>query len=57
MNVEQIIEMLTEQEAHLFTSLSNAKLVFGEDSEAFKVARARWSTTYELLKKIQYENN
>lgn len=57
MNVEQIIEMLTEQEAHLFTSLSNAKLVFGEDSEAFKVARARWATTYELLKKIQNENN
>lgn len=57
MNVEQIIEMLTEQEAHLFTSLSNAKIVFGEDSEAFKVARARWSTTYELLKKIQNENN
>lgn len=56
MHAEQIIEMLTEQEAHLFTSLSNAKLVFGEDSEAFKVARARWSTTYELLKKIQYEN-
>lgn len=56
MTTQQIIEMLTEQEAHLFTSLSNAKLVFGEDSEAFKVARARWSTTYELLKTIQNEN-
>jgi len=57
MNKEQILELLTEQEAHLFTSVTNAKLVFGEDSEAFKVARARWSTTYELLKKIQNENN
>ena len=56
MTTQQIIEMLTEKEAHLFTSLSNAKLVFGEDSEAFKVARARWSITYELLKTIQNEN-
>lgn len=57
MTTQQIIEMLMIQEEQLFTSLSNAKLVFGEDSEAFKVARARWSTTYELLKTIQNENN
>jgi|LakMenEpi03Aug12_release.lakeMendotaPanAssembly.Ray.scaffolds.fasta_scaffold217202_2 hypothetical protein len=56
MTTQQIITMLMLQEEELFSALTNAKLVFGEDSEAFKVARARWSTTYEILKSIQNEN-
>lgn len=56
MTTQQIIEMLMLKEEELYSALTNAKLVFGEDSEAFKVARARWSTTYELLKTIQNEN-
>ena len=56
MTTQKIIEMLMLQEEDLFSALTNAKLVFGEDSEAFKVARARWSTTYEILKSIQNEN-
>lgn len=56
MTTQRIIEMLMLQEEQLYSALTNAKLVFGEDSEAFKVARARWSTTYEILKSIQNEN-
>lgn len=56
MTTNEIITMLMLQEEELFSALTNAKLVFGEESEAFKVARARWSTTYEILKSIQNEN-
>ena len=53
MTTEQILEMLMVKEDALYQALVNAKLVFGEDSEAAKLARARWNTTYEILKTIQ----
>lgn len=56
MKTQEIILMLTQQEQELFEMLQNAKLVFGEDSESAKIARARWSTTNEILKTIQNEN-
>lgn len=57
MNVEQIIEMLKDEESKLWVALKNSELIFGMEHEAFKLARARWATTLEILKRIENENN
>lgn len=57
MNKKQIIKMLTIQEKQLWDVLQSAILVFGDDHEATKMSRARWSTTHEILKSIENENN
>jgi len=57
MTKKQIIKMLTIQEKQLWDVLQSAILVFGDDHEATKMSRARWSTTHEILKSIENENN
>lgn len=57
MNKEQILELIRSQEENLYQAASNAKLVFGDGSQAHKLACARWNTMYELLRTIENENN
>lgn len=53
---DKIIQMLKDEESKLWVSLKNSELVFGREHEATKMARARWSTTLEILKRIENEN-
>ena len=53
---DKIIQMLKDEESKLWVALKNSELIFGREHEATKMARARWSTTLEILTKIQNDN-
>lgn len=53
---EQLITMLYQEAEKLWKALENAKVVYGEDYEATKLARARWSTAVTLISLIKHEN-
>lgn len=56
MTPNEIITMLDAEQAKLYEALQNAKLVFGADSEAAKLARARWVTAVDMLNLINSKN-
>lgn len=56
MTTNEIILMIDAEQAKLYEALQNAKLVFGEDSEAAKLARARWVTATDMLNLINSKN-
>ena len=53
---EQLIKMLDQEADKLWEALENAKVVYGEDYEATKLARARWNTAVTLISLIKHEN-
>jgi hypothetical protein len=56
MKTNEIILMLDQEANKLWEALQNAKLVFGEDGEATKLARARWVTAVDMLSLIKSKN-
>jgi hypothetical protein len=56
MITNEIITMLDNEANKLWEALENAKVVYGEDYEATKLARARWSTAITLISLIKHEN-
>ena len=56
MTTNEIITMLDNESNKLWEALENAKVVYGEDYEATKLARARWSTAITLISLIKHEN-
>ena len=56
METNKLITMLDEEAQKLWEALENAKIVYGDDYEATKLARARWSTAITLISLIKHEN-
>ena len=56
METNKLITMLDEEAQKLWEALENAKIVYGDDYEATKLARARWSTAVTLISLIKHEN-
>lgn len=52
MKTNEIILMLDQEADKLWEALKNAELVYGQDYEATKLARARWVTAVDMLNKI-----
>ena len=56
MKTNEIITMLDQEADKLWEALENAKVVFGVEHEATKLARARWNTAVTLISLIKHEN-
>lgn len=56
METNEIIKMLDNESKKLWEALKNAEVVYGQDYEATKLARARWSTAITLISLIKHEN-
>lgn len=56
MKTNDVITMLDQEADKLWEALKNAELVYGQDYEATKLARARWSTAVTLISLIKHEN-
>lgn len=56
MTTNDLITMLDQEADKLWEALKNAELVYGQDYEATKLARARWSTAITLISLIKHEN-
>lgn len=56
MKTNDVITMLDQEADKLWEALKNAELVYGQDYEATKLARARWNTAVTLISLIKHEN-